>query len=144
MLPSAKYRFHIPPTCQTSSNNYGSRSASTQSSAVASDQTTNLVSFENIGSVTDLKPVSAIFIFIIFIFYLSTTCAFEEFQRGQKMMERGVPLSDSHRCLTFEVTPVTLQQLTINFEHPVKDSIATGTWRIGVYSLSKFCSKRII
>ncbi len=44
--------------------------------------------------------------------------------------------SGVHGCLTFEVTPVSLQHLTISFEHPVKDSIALGKAFVYVSALA--------
>ncbi len=48
---------------------------------------------------------------------------------GSKVFHVNIELVfvEMHRCLTFEVTPLSLQHLTVNFEHPLKDSIATGT-----------------
>ena len=34
--------------------------------------------------------------------------------------------SDLDSALVFEVTPLSLTQISITFEHPIKDSMATG------------------
>ena len=41
-------------------------------------------------------------------------------------LTHAVHLSDMESSLTFEVTPVSLQNITVAFEHPFKESMAIG------------------